>query len=612
MNLIKSFLPLLSGFVCASGFAKSKPEKLPNILWITSEDNSPFLGCYGDSLATTPNLDKLASDGIVYTHAYANAPVSAAARNTIVTGVYANSAGNEGMRSYYLKSNAIQTYPELLRKKGYYCTNNSKGDYNASNIKSSIWDEMGNSADYKNRKLNQPFFAIYNLNETHESTIHKPKSKDDLKHNPQKINLPPYHPDNETIRHDWAYYYDNVQRMDSIVGVLLKKLDESGEAENTIVFYYSDHGGVLGRSKRTLFETGTRVPLIVRIPENYKYLRNGKIPGDKDDRLVSFVDLAPTLLSITGATIPPYMQGKAFLGKQKSKAPENAFMFRGRMDERFDLSRSVRNKNFRYIINFMPYRPLGQHVDYQWKAPSMQNWHANFLQGNCTEVQSRYFQPRASEELYDTENDPWELVNLANDPAYKKELLKMRNACVNWMKSIKDAGLIPEPLRNELYGDSSLYDIVRRKDYPIDKIIDAAWFSAMADNSHVSQLLEMLKDKNPVIRHWGAVGLLKLGMQAISVKSQIINHLNDSCETVSCEIAESLYRLGEKEKATKRFVELLNSKNSMLKCYVLNSIDCLDIHTAEVQQKVNELNSGKAGEYDGRMIKYLLKKWQGN
>lgn len=258
------FLPLLLFFGCQNRV----PVELPNILWLTSEDNCPFLGCYGDEFATTPNLDKLASEGFLYTHAYANAPVCAPARNTIITGIYATSGGNEHMRSNYSKSEIIKTYPEFLREVGYYCTNNVKTDYNTQSIGPQlIWDECSRDAHYKNRNPGQPFFAVFNTTISHESSIHDSIPDEKLRHNPEEVPIPPYHPATQAIKHDWAQYYDKVEDMDAWVGEKLRELEESGLAESTIVFYYGDNGGVLPRSKRYVYETGTRVPLIIRIPE---------------------------------------------------------------------------------------------------------------------------------------------------------------------------------------------------------------------------------------------------------------------------------------------------------------------------------------------------------
>ncbi len=243
----------------------------PNILWITSEDNSAyFTRCYGNNSAVTPNIDKLAKEGFLYTHAYSASPVCAPARNSILTGVYAASNGNENMRSTYAKSEIVRTYPEFLRGAGYYCTNNSKTDYNTSSVDpGKIWDESSDTAHYKNRPKGKPFFAVFHLMTTHESRIlpfFPQPPPEQLKHKPEEVTLPPYHPDTPEMRHDWALYYDLIEVIDAEVGNLLRELEESGEADNTIVMYYGDNGGVLARSKRFVYETGTQIPFIVRIP----------------------------------------------------------------------------------------------------------------------------------------------------------------------------------------------------------------------------------------------------------------------------------------------------------------------------------------------------------
>jgi arylsulfatase A-like enzyme len=296
----------------------AEPEELPNILWITSEDNSAYyLGSYGNEFATTPNLDRLSREGFQYNKAYAPSPVCHPSRNSILTGVYAASNGNENMASNYPTSDLIHSYTEILRESGYYCTNNSKTSYNSGSFTTEIWDESSSRAHYLNRPEGKPFFAVFNLFSSHESSNHRYTQSSDLRHSPDKVEIAPYHPDAPDVRHDWAQYYDRMENMDTEVGMLLQELEDFGLAENTIVFYYSDHGGVLPRSKRFCDETGTHVPLIIRIPEKYKHLYPAKRPGEKVDRLVNFVDLAPTLYSMLELSIPDYIQGSAFLGKQK-------------------------------------------------------------------------------------------------------------------------------------------------------------------------------------------------------------------------------------------------------------------------------------------------------
>lgn len=590
------------------------PEELPNILWLTTEDNSPMLGCYGDEFATSPHLDKLASEGFMYTHAYANAPVCAPARNTILTGVYACSGGNQHMRSYYKSSETVKFYPEFLRETGYYCTNNSKTDYNTvSAVPEKIWNECGNKAHYKNRKAGQPFFAVFNCGISHESCIHKSTPNDQLRHDPEKVSIPPHHPRTEEMKHDWAQYYDKIEDMDAWVGQKLKELEDAGLAENTIVFYYGDHGGVLARSKRFVYETGTRVPFIIRIPEKFKYLFPAEKTGSKVDRLVSFVDLVPTLLSIIGTEIPDYLQGNAFLGKQKTADPEYAYMFRGRMDERYDMCRAVRSEKYRYIKNYMPYRIYGQHLDYLWRAPSIRSWEQAYLNGECNAEQSIFWNTKPVEELYDTENDPWELNNLASDPKYKEVLQKMRKANSDWVANIYDTGFIPEADRSDRAGDLPIYDYMRSPSVSFPEIVAAADLATLSRKENIETLVEHLKNEDSAIRYWGATGLLILGDEAKSTIDDLKTAAHDQSGNVATVAAEALYNLGETNVAREAFLKVLQNPNSFARTHALNAIDCVDDKDPKIVEAVINLVKSQPDasrkNYDLRAAKWLIEKW---
>lgn len=607
------FLPLLLFFGCQNRV----PVELPNILWLTSEDNCPFLGCYGDEFATTPNLDKLASEGFLYTHAYANAPVCAPARNTIITGIYATSGGNEHMRSNYSKSEIIKTYPEFLREGGYYCTNNVKTDYNTQSIDPQlIWDECSRDAHYKNRNPGQPFFAVFNTTISHESSIHDSIPDEKLRHNPEEVPIPPYHPATQAIKHDWAQYYDKVEDMDAWVGEKLRELEESGLAESTIVFYYGDNGGVLPRSKRYVYETGTRVPLIIRIPEKFKHLFPAKKSGSKIDRLVSFVDLAPTLLSIAGINIPDYYQGNAFLGSQKTEDPEYAFMFRGRMDERYDMSRAVRDSKYRYIRNYMPHRIYAQHLEYLWRAPSTRSWEQAYLSGNCNETQSVFWNSKPAEELYDTENDPWEVNNLATDPAYADIVNRMRTANREWMTRVKDAGFIPEADRVRRTGEMPVYDYIRTSGFDLETVIKAAETASFGNVENLTLFQSYLKNEESSIRYWGATGLLILDEKAEPAKKELLISLNDSSPDVVSVAAEALYNLGETEAAKAALLEVLENPNEFARCQALNVIDCIEENSPEiiggVINMIKQHPKLNRNSYDLRLAKWLMEKWNLN
>ncbi len=611
LNTLCSYLGmLLLGVVTSWSQERSPKQELPNILWLTSEDNSPFMGCYGDTFATTPNLDKLAAEGFLYTHAYANAPVCAPARNTIITGIYACSGGNQHMRSNYKKSDQVKFFPQFLRELGYYCTNNHKKDYNIEGAENSdIWDESSKTAHYLNRKPGQPFFAVFNTFITHESCLHESIPREELRHDPEKVPLPPYHPKTPEMKHDWAQYYDKMEDMDAWVGDKLRELEENGLADNTIVIYYGDHGGVLARSKRYVYESGTRVPLIVRIPKKYKHLFPNAKSGTKVDRLVSFVDLAPTLLSVAGIPIPDYMQGSAFLGEQKTGNPEYAYMFRGRMDERYDMSRAVRDTKYRYIKNYMPHRIYGQHLDYLWKAPSIGSWEKAYLDGKCNATQSTFWKRKPAEELYDTENDPWEVNNLASDPNYKDVLERMRQANRNWVLKIKDTGFFPEADWANRFGTITPYDFMQANSINLEEVVDAADLASLGKKENLQVLEGYLESSEPAIRYWGATGLLILGEDALPAKELLKKAVHNSSPAVTIVAAEALCNLGERGLSEKVLLDKMK-EGSFICTFALNSVDALNLDSKAVKESVNEILNNSQNNYSKWFAAYLVKKWE--
>ncbi|HFE51916.1 MAG TPA: twin-arginine translocation signal domain-containing protein, partial [Bacteroidetes bacterium] len=509
----------------SKAFSESGPR--PNILWIVSEDNDPFLGCYGDPNATTPNIDRLAREGVLYENVFSNAPVCAPARFSIITGVYATTAGTMHMRSTYRIPLQFRFFPQYLREAGYYCTNNAKEDYNTIKPEG-VWDESSHKAHYKNRKPGQPFFAVFNIGLSHEHMIHfhELKDPDQLLHKPEDMRLPPYHPDLPEIRLCWANYYDAVTAMDRRVGELLKELEEAGLAEDTIVFYYSDNGGVMPRSKRFLFESGTHVPMIIRFPRKFQHLAPSP-PGSRRKELVQFVDLAPTVLSLAGIPKPRQMQGRAFLGPYREPEPENVFCFRNRMDERYDMMRSVRSRRFLYIRNYMPHRIYGQHIWYLWRSPATRAWEKAYKEGRCNEIQSRFWQTKPPEELYNVEADPHNVHNLAGDPAYADVLKKMREALRQWTRANRDAGFLPGGWMMDQSRHTTPYEITHSSDYSVEDVIGTAEMASSLRSSDLPQLVERLGHRHPVVRYWAAVGCAALGEQAKEAAPHLRELLRD-------------------------------------------------------------------------------------
>src|SRR3954451_1146056 len=406
---------VLALLVSAGAFAAERA----NILWITCEDISPNLGCYGDGYAVTPNLDAFAAKGMRYTNVISNAPVCAPARTTIITGLYPPSTGAEHMRSLVNLPASFRLFPQYLRDAGYYATNNSKEDYNVEKP-GQVWAASSPKAHWKKRSKGPPFFEVFHAVLTHESQIRNDIADADRVHDPSKVRIPAYHPDTPEVRRDWAQYYDRITMMDRKAGAELQELEKAGLADDTIVFFFSDHGSGMPRSKRSACNSGLNVPFIIYFPPKWRHLAPKDYrAGGTSDRLVSFVDLAPTVLSLAGIRAPEHMQGVPFCGKYAAAEPPCSFGFRGRMDERIDLVRSVRDKQYMYVRNYMPHLPAGQHNAYMFETPTTRVWHDLFEQGKLNAAQSAFWQAKAVEELYDFKADPDEVHNLAGSPEHQ-------------------------------------------------------------------------------------------------------------------------------------------------------------------------------------------------
>ncbi|HOF40988.1 MAG TPA: sulfatase-like hydrolase/transferase [Candidatus Hydrogenedentes bacterium] len=419
----------------------------PNILWLTCEDISPQLGCFGQPGATTLNLDRLASEGARYVNAFSVSGVSAPSRSCLITGMYPNTLGTQHMRCKTPLPPQIRCFSEYLREAGYYCTNNAKTDYQFD-PPAQAWDESSKDAHWRNRPdPAQPFFAVFNQTITHESEIGtlfeneevlRKRLEPQAPHALDALDLPPYFPDTPVIRRYWAHYFDLITIMDHWVGAMLNQLEEDALAENTLVFFFSDNGAGLPWCKRWLYDRGIRVPLIVRWP--------GKLPpGAERDELVSFVDFAPTILSCAGLPIPAYMQGRAFLGSATSPTRNYVFAARDRMDERYDIIRAIRDKRFKYIRNYEPYRPYDQHLVYPERFPVMQELRRVEKEGALEGAQKLFFAgTKPLEELYDMHADPNEIENIVDQPEFAHELGRLREALDVFLDDSADTGFIPE------------------------------------------------------------------------------------------------------------------------------------------------------------------------
>ncbi|MBI1898873.1 MAG: sulfatase-like hydrolase/transferase [Acidobacteria bacterium] len=436
---------LLTGTAAAvarSGRAQSRP----NVLWISCEDTSPDLGCYGDAYASTPNLDRLAAQGARFSNAFSTYGVCAPSRSSIITGMYPATIGTQHMRSQGVPPPYVKCFPEYLRAAGYYCTNNVKTDYNFA-APATAWDESSNRAHWRNRASGQPFFSVFNLTVSHESQIRAPRDQFERqtavlapgqRHDPEKAQVPPYYPHTPVVRRDWANYYDLVSAVDYQAGRYLKELEDAGLADHTIVFFWGDHGRGLPRAKRWVYDSGIHVPLIVRWP-------GGLQPGSVRDQLVSLMDLGPTVLNLAGVHVPKYMQGQPFLGPNLPPARRYVFAARDRMDETYDIIRAVRDKQYKYIRNYQPCKPYAQYIDYMDQMPTLREWRHLHAQGKLKGPQQNFFAPeKPVEELYDATRDPHEVNNLAGNPEYSGTLKRLRAAHEKFMKDTGDLALLPE------------------------------------------------------------------------------------------------------------------------------------------------------------------------
>lgn len=571
---------LLSFLLLCRVVASAQPER-PHLLWLSSEDHGPQMGCYGDAYATTPHIDQLAARGLLYKHVWAAAPVCAPSRTTIITGLFSPSAGAEHMRSEVKLPPDFKLFPEHLRQAGYYCSNNSKEDYNLTKT-GQPWDESSPKAHWKNRAAHQPFFAVFNATASHESQLRNLTRP--LTHDPAKARVPAYHPDTPEVRADWARYYDTVSAVDAEAGRHLRELADAGLAEDTIVFYWADHGSGMPRSKRWPSNSGLHVPLVVYFPAKWRHLApKDYAPGAQSDRLVSFVDFAPTMLSLAGLPAPAWMQGHAFAGPFAAAPQPFLHGFRGRMDERIDLVRSVTDGRYVYLRNYLPHRSQGQHVHYQFETATTRLWWEQFVAGRTNAAQSLFWQtPKAPEELYDLTTDPDEVRNLATDPAHQAILQTLRQAQQTQARRIRDTGFLSEAEVHERAGATAPYTMGHDPQrYDFDRIFAVAELASALQPDATPTLIQYLGDADSAVRYWGASGLLMRGPSAVAAgRAALTAALHDASISVRIVAAEALGRYGDAADLTAALATLREAAdptktNAYFSTAALNAIDAL-------------------------------------
>ena len=530
--------------------------------------------------------------------------------------MYPSTLGNQFMRCSIDLPADVLLFPQYLRQAGYYCTNNSKTDYNIKGDHKRCWDDCSGKAHWRNRPDPQrPFFAVFNFTSTHESQIfnyRRPAQlSDDQLHDPAQMQLPPYYPDTPITRRDWAHYFDKITWMDMQVSQILVQLEEDGLSDDTIVFFWSDHGVGLPRAKRWIYDSGTHVPLIVRIPPAFRRPGQGE-PGTVNAELVSLLDLAPTVLNLAGLELPEHLQGRAFLGDRLTPPRDFCFMIRDRMDERYDIIRSVRGPRYRYLRNYQPAKPYFQVINYMEQEHTMQELRRLHALGELPRAAEQFMgDGKPAEELYDLQNDPHEIHNLVEQaqqqPDLQSVLQQLRDVHRRWVLETRDTGLIPEAdlelrgrqfgTRDQVLGQPGAQDLLRR----LLEVTSVTSSGAGAD----TRLVAAYRDPDPAVRFWSVNGLADLAADTPPTRQVVDAALSDEAATVQVAAARAAWRLGQVDKALAVLQRAARSDQEFLSLMALHVIDEMDEAAAPLGEVVSWVKShGKP--YPQRVATYLL------
>jgi len=618
MKTLAAFLALLPWTAALGG--------PPSFLWITAEDMSANLGCYGDRDAHTPNLDELARASVRYTHAFAPSPVCSPARSTLITGIHSTSLGTQRLRSQFPLAPSVAPFPAALRKMGYYCSNNVKTDYNIHDEQAyieSAWDVSSATADWRGRKAGQPFFSVINLMTTHQSRTGlwpedqfereigsklRPEERADA----VRLTVPPFYPDTDGSRRAWVRYLDCIALMDRQVGEILARLREDGLAENTIVFFFSDHGMGLPRGKRTLYDSGLHIPLIVHIPEKWRQLAPGLAAGSVDRRLVTFADFAPTMLALAGAPRMNHHEGQVFLGPGSHEPRKYVHGARDRVDDAFDLSRSVRDRRWLYIRNYMPHLSWMQAEGYSDGSLFRRELRRLADAGLATGGFAAYASPRRPlEELYDVENDPFQLVNLAAHPEHRPDLKRLRAELQRWQLRTRDAGFTTEPqMWARIRAGESARDVAQDDArYPLVRLIEVA--GTVGDENASHRQREWLRDPDDSVRYWAAMGL---GAKRTLVPADIAAlriARDDPSPVVRIEAAAAVARIDETDDALSALKGLLFDPSRPVALHAARALQNLGDRSAPLHAIMGERlrlaqQSEAAGDDYSMFIRFAL------
>ena len=550
MKRICFALGLAALFVAGSAEA----AKRPNVVFLLSEDNSiHYSSLYGNELAKMPAIEKLAAKGLVFEHAFSCSPVCSVARSTLATGMYAP----HGAFQYHRKSapatlpKGLRPWSQILRENGYYTSNNSKTDYNFVHNLKELWNESSRNASWRNRAdKNQPFFHMQTIGTSHEGQLHFKKElmeKEKTTTPPDKVQLADYHPDTPTFRYTYARYHDRIKMVTDQLGAVVDRLEEDGLLEDTFIFYFGDHGGVLPRGKGYAYESGLHVPLVVRIPENFKELADFS-RGQRVKGFVEFVDLGPTVLNLAGIKAPTLMDGEAFLGRGVSGKEVNrrdeSFGYADRFDEKYDLVRTLRVGNYMYHRNFQGYYPDGLQNNYRYRMLAYEEWRQLWRAGKLNAEQSQFFERRPAEQLFDIEADPHQVKNLAKDPKYSDVVKRLRGKLKTRMKSINDLSIFPE---NELVGNilSDPLGYGKKHSQLVGRCLDIADYALAPFDQVRGRMQQAINSKNEWERYWALMTCATIGKEAAPLSAVAKKRLNDDNLMVRLRAAEFLGIIGE-------------------------------------------------------------------
>lgn len=559
----------------------------PNILWITIEDTSPqFIGCYGNRDARTPVIDRLAGEGVRFTNAFSTGTVSSPSRSCIITGVRTYVAGTGNHRSNYPLPGYIKGFPYYMQEEGYYTTNNSKTDYNVANAAEftrEAWNESSGRAGWWNRRPGQPFFAVFNFNDSHQSRT-MTQSYDWYVENvlgalpvsdrigDNDFEMPPFYNDSPEMRKQFARVYNSIKLTDNRIGELLDRLENDHLKDSTIIFFYADHGEGEPRGKTNGINLGYRVPFMIWFPDMYKHLSPWGTGGAVTDELVDFEDLAPTLISLAGGSVPDHMEGRILMGKERSRKADHLILSADRSDNGIDLVRTATDGRFVYSRNYMPFMPEVRYIRYMEIGEIKQQMREDLARNKLNPLQKSLFEDRPPEFLFDIENDVWETKNLAYDPDYKKVLARMRKMVEDEILGSRDILFLPEYEIGLISEKDTPYEFrLNDSNFPVALIYNAASLSGFTGKDIAEKQAELLGHSNRIVRYWAIVGLKSQNHDDIkSCYSAIVNSMDDEYPPVAVTAASIAWEENAGEKAMETLKKYIADDNLDLSLMAIN------------------------------------------